>query len=345
MENSIESIITAMPLPALFLIIAASIYVLGKGADLLVEEAVAVSVRWGVPRVVVGATIVSLGTTFPEAAVSVVAALQGRPGLALGNAVGSVICDTGLVLGVAAVISPLPLLRRVVDRQGWLQLGAGVLLVVACIPWCGLDRIFIDGGVLPRWMGWVFLFLLCIYLAMSIFGFRNRVPGELAEEEPGQEIRKSGIVAFFRFLLSLAMILLSSKVLILAVSEAALRLGVPESVIAATLVAFGTSLPELVTAVTAVRKGHGELAVGNVIGADILNVFFVTGAAAAITLGGLAAPVHFFQVLFPAMLFVLIVFRLGILFSKDELKRPFGFILLGIYALTTLVSYSNLGGH
>jgi cation:H+ antiporter len=114
---------------------------------------------------------------------------------------------------------------------------------------------------------------------------------------------------------------------------------VPEAIIAATLVAFGTSLPELVTAVTAAKKGHGELAVGNIIGADILNILFVSGLAAAVTPGGLAASVDFFKTLFPAMLFVLIIFRLGIFVSKDRLKKPFGLMLIGIYLALTFFSY------
>ena len=116
-------------------------------------------------------------------------------------------------------------------------------------------------------------------------------------------------------------------------------LEVPPSIIAATVVAFGTSLPELVTAVTAARRGHGELAVGNIVGADILNVLFVAGAAAAVTPGGLVAGGHFFKVLFPIMLFILIVFRIGVLASGHWLKRPFGFILLAAYIFSTVVSY------
>ena len=133
--------------------------------------------------------------------------------------------------------------------------------------------------------------------------------------------------------------------LIIVVRETALRLSIPESLIGATLVAFGTSLPELVTAVTAVRKGHGALAVGNVIGADILNVLFVAGAAAAVTPNGIAASVHFFRLLFPAMLTVLLVFRVGVLTSPKRLGRPFGIILLAVYTAVTVVTYRGLPIH
>ncbi len=121
-------------------------------------------------------------------------------------------------------------------------------------------------------------------------------------------------------------------------------MGVPSAIIAATLVAFGTSLPELVTAVTAALKKHGDLAIGNIIGADILNVLFVAGTSAAVTRGGLTADPYFFQVLFPGMLLVLLVFRLGVFFSKDEMKRSFGVVLILVYAavMVIVLSYTAL---
>jgi cation:H+ antiporter len=142
-------------------------------------------------------------------------------------------------------------------------------------------------------------------------------------------------------LVSLSMITLavSSQILVSSATEIAIRFELPQSVIAATLVAFGTSLPELVTAISAVRKGHGQLAVGNVIGADILNVLLVAGASAAVTPSGLLAGPHFFTRYFPAMLGVLIVFRLGIYLSKDKLQRPFGAVLLAIYVFAMAASY------
>lgn len=136
-----------------------------------------------------------------------------------------------------------------------------------------------------------------------------------------------------------AVVILSSEVLIPAVSEAARRLSVPEGVIAATLVAFGTSLPELVTAVMATLRGHGDIAVGNVVGADILNVLWVAGLSAAVTPGGLRASPEFFSLYFPSMVFVLLVFRIGIWLSGDRLNRVFGAVLLGAYLIVTVLSY------
>jgi cation:H+ antiporter len=314
------------------------LYVLGKGADLLIDEAVVLSEHWGVPKVLIGATIVSLGTTTPEAAVSVLAAVRGSADLALGNAVGSIICDTGLILGIAALIAPLPLDRAIVNRQGWVQLGSGVLLIVACLPFTALGTTLSTGGRLPQMAGLGFLGLLVIYLWFSIRWTRGGSASSLSDGT-GIEDTGSTWIALVKLIVGIGIVVGSSWILIPAVHEAAVRLHIPESIIAATLVAFGTSLPELVTAVTAARRGHGELAVGNVVGADILNVLFVAGAAAAVTAGGLPASSYFFRLLFPAMLVVLVVFRCGIFLSGSTLKWPFGLVLIGMYIAVTVLSY------
>ena len=180
------------------------------------------------------------------------------------------------------------------------------------------------------------MILLAGYLWFTI---RWSKSSEIETNEQETDHDSSTILALIKLVFGIALVVISSWILIPAVREAAERINVPQSIIAATLVAFGTSLPELVTAITAARKGHGELAIGNVIGADILNVLFVAGAAAAITSGGLMAPPQFFQLLFPAMLFILLVFRIGIFFSGTAFKRPFGFVLLSAYIIVTALSY------
>ena len=338
MEQALEHFFSGLHWSLLGLIIVLSLFVLGKAADKLVDEAVALSERSGIPKIVIGATIVSLGTTTPEAAVSVFAAIQGSPGLALGNAVGSVICDTGLILGVACLIAPLKLSRKICNRQGWIQLGAGVALVAACFPWLSPSTVFTAGGVLPQKIGFVFLAALAFYLWLSIRWARCEIDGPHLEEHE-KDVATSTAVIVLKLIGAVALVVVSARILIPAVEEAATRLHVPESIIAATLVAFGTSLPELITAVTAARRSHGDLAVGNIIGADILNVLFVAGAAAAVTPNGLIASGHFFIVLFPVMLLILLVFRMGIIFSGEYLKRPFGFILLAVYGFYLFISY------
>lgn len=342
MDEYLVELMTRLAWPFLAGTIVLSLAVLGKGADWLVDEAVALSERSGIPKMIIGATIVSLGTTTPEAAVSVLAAIQGVPDLALGNAVGSIICDTGLILGVACLIAPLPLDRRIVNRQGWIQFASGFLLVAACFPWSRASSVLEAGGRLFQGVGFLFLLLLTIYLFLSVRWSRQQpVAGGLGGEAGTSTASEQSSTPFVVLKLMTAIVLVvgASTVLIPAIREAATRSGVPEGIIAATMVAFGTSLPELVTAVAAARQGHGELAVGNVIGADILNVLFVAGAAAAVTSGGLFAPGYFFSFYFPAMLFVLIIFRVGAMMSGDQLRRPFGVVLLGTYLLVTLLSY------
>lgn len=313
--------------------------VLGKAADWLVGEAVVLSERSGLPKVVIGATVVSLGTTAPETAVSVLAAINGEPGLALGNAVGSVICDTGLILGLAALIMPLKMPRAIVNRQGWLQFAAGWLLIAACWPW-GKNPL-VAGGVMPQWVGFAFLGLLVGYLALSVRWAKTG--GSTAElEEFETDVSAPMWYVILKLIFAIALVVGASHVLIPAIKEAALRLSIPEGIVAATLVAFGTSLPELVTAITAAKKDHGDLAIGNVIGADILNVLFVAGASAAVTPGGLKASPSMFKVTFPAMILILLLFRVGVSFSGERLKRPLGATLLIVYLIYIVASFTLL---
>jgi cation:H+ antiporter len=338
MDAFLEALFVDMNSLLLAGVIVFSLVVLARSADGLVDAAVALSERSRMPKVVIGATIVSLGTTAPEAAVSVQAAIQGDPSLALGNAVGSIICDTGLILGIASFIAPLRLNRTIVNRQGWIQLGAGLALVIFSFPFSSPGSALNDGSRLPQLVGFVFLIALVAYIYLSIRWARQDTDGWLPDEFESN-ISDTTMVIILKLVGSLGLVVLSAKVLIPAVQDVAVRLSVPESIIAATIVALGTSLPELVTAIKASMRGHGELAVGNVIGADILNVLFVAGAAAAVTPGGLVADPQFFQVLFPAMVFVLLVFRVGVIFSGEAMKRPFGIVLLAVYAVATLLSY------
>lgn len=337
MQELLTSYYALFPLPLLFMVIAITIYALVRGADLLVEEAVTLSVRSGLSKMLIGATIVSLGTTLPEAAVSVFAAVAGQPGLALGNAVGSVICDTGLIMGLVIIIAPPHFNKHAVRRQGLIQLGCGLLLVLACLPYTNLRAVFVSGGRLSQIAGIVFVFLLVGYFWFSAKWAKKDTGNR---EKPQLPIDKTNnVLMFIKLLSGIFIVVLSSKILIPAVQETAIRLKVPESIIAATLVAFGTSLPELVTALTAVRKRHSELAIGNIIGADILNVLFVSGVAAAVTPGGLYASANFFRLLFPAFLLILAIFMLGIVTGGNKFKRSFGFVLLVIYIVITFISY------
>lgn len=344
MEAWIAGLVSGLPIVILFLITGATLVVLAKGADILVDEAVSLSVSWGVPKMLIGATIVSLGTTLPEAAVSVLAAVRGAPGLAMGNAVGSIIADTGLILGIAVLIGTVPVDQRLVNRQSWIQLGSALLLVVASIPWLALGGVFTVGGRLPQWVGIIFVVLLIVYLWRSIALSKKMPPQDVETATVDVHDRVRPIWALVKLAIGIALVVLASQVLIPTVQETAVRVRIPDAIIAATLVAFGTSLPELVTAITSVRKGHGELALGNVLGADVLNVLFVSGVAAVVTRGGLEVPPQFFYLFFPSMLFVVLVLRIGVGHTSHKLSKGFGAVLLAAYLITVVAGYLVPGG-
>jgi len=320
----------------LFLIGAFSLFTLSKGADILVNQAVSLSIRWGVPKVIIGATIVSLGTTLPEASVSVLAAINGNPDLALGNAVGSIIANTGLIIGIASLIGKLPIDNSTVNKQGRIQYLTGVLLVLVSLPFLSYG----PGGNISQSVGIMLLVLLATYIYYSIKLAKETSTEEFPiNEVPLDPEDKPIAEQLVLLIMGISLVIISSKILIPTVEIGATRIGIPQSIIAATLVAFGTSLPELITAVTAVRKGHGELAIGNIIGADILNVLFVVGGAAASTSGGLSVPSSFYKLQFPTMIIVLFAFRY---FSKkgSDIDRKEGIFLLGMYVVYIILNYT-----
>lgn len=315
------------------LVLLVSLYTVGKGADVLVDNAVSLSLQWGVPKMVLGATLVSLGTTLPEASVSVMAAVKGNPDLALGNAIGSIIVDTGLIIGIAALIGTLPVDPRLIKRQGTLQLASALLLTFAALPFFspGME------GKIYQWMGWIFVALLCGYMYLSFKWARQSADNSNKIEEEGKTF--SVPVKLLLMFAGIVIVIISSKLLIPSVAIVASKAGIPQSIIAATLVAFGTSVPELVTAITAVRKGHGELAVGNIVGADILNVLFVLGMSAAVTPAGIRVPVYFYYLQIPAMLLILIIFRFCSTRKSGKITRFEGAILFGFYIIYLVMNF------
>jgi cation:H+ antiporter len=335
MEELLVQFLSQLNTLFLFGIIAITLFTLSQGADILVDEAVSLSIHWGIPKVIIGATIVSLGTTLPEASVSVMAAAQGNPDLALGNAIGSIIADTGLIIGLAALIGYLPVQGFVVEKQGKIQYLSGILLAVISLPFLSAG----DGGNISQIAGFIFLGLLVLYIYKSItWAKEENIPTDVEFVEEKSPV----YVQLLKLILGITLVIASSKVLIPSVEITAIRIGIPQSIIAATLVAFGTSLPELVTAITAVRKGHGELAVGNVVGADILNVLFVVGAAAAVTSEGLHVPTHFYKLQIPTMLIILGAFRMYSKSDDEAISKKEGLFLLGIYTLYIILNYAWL---
>ena len=317
-------------------VIAVSVVVLIKGADWLVEGASGLSYRLGMPKIIVGATVVSLGTTSPEAAVSVMAAWEGDSGLALGNAVGSVIADTGLIFGIGCMMAPLPADSFVLTRQGRVQFGSALVLAALCYGFYFHGG---EGSVLGRPVGVGFLIGLVMYLYASVRWARQHSTGQEAlVDEVGAY---SGGVLFLigSMLFGLLVVIVAARFLIVSVQELAVQMNVPPVVVSSTIVALGTSLPELVVGLTAVRRKHPEILIGNVIGADILNVLFVAGASA--TAKPLVIPQLFLIIHLPSMLVVLLLFRYFVVRAcySGSFARWNGVPLVLIYVAFVIIQY------
>ena len=338
-EALLQQFVQGISMPVLLLVIVVCIAVLSFGADWMIDGVVNLAKRTGLPTIVIGATIVSLGTTMPEAFVSVMAAFMGNPGLALGNGVGSIIADTGLIFGLTCLLAVIPVKRHILNRTGWVQIGAAVLLVLlALLAWVVAPAGEVP--VLQRWVGFLFLALLVLYLYKSYLWAKTG-EGEKEMDRDGEEEPLLGLpLTWFMIIGGLSLVIISARVLVPSASEVAVRFGVPDDVIAATMVAFGTSLPELVTAISSVRKGHPEITLGNIVGADVLNCLFVIGAAAAAA--PLEIPENFYYFHFPAMLIILFSFRLFISMNKSGyFKRWQGGWLLGLYCFYIYQQYAS----
>jgi cation:H+ antiporter len=332
-ERFLYNLVSGLPTIAILILIAVSIVALLKGADWMVDGVVHLAYRINLPKIFIGATIVSLGTTTPEAFVSVMAAWTGNPGLALGNGVGSIIADTGLIFGIVCLFSRVPVNRFVLNRTGWAQVGSATLLVAISL----LISVTMEGEpVLGRWVGFLFILLLVGYMYMTYLW--SRQGGDAEDEGIEYSKLKSLGISCLMILGGLFLVILGARILIPCAASLANRIGVPDDVIAATMVAFGTSLPELMTAVAAVRKGHPEIMVGNIVGADVLNCFFVIGASAAAK--PLAIPPNFYTFHFPAMILILYSFRYFIHANRDGwFKRWQGGWLLGVYLIYLIFQY------
>ncbi|MEE8544329.1 MAG: calcium/sodium antiporter [Alphaproteobacteria bacterium] len=262
----------------IYLQVAAGLAVLLVGGDLLVRGAIGISERFGISPLVIGVTVVAFGTSAPELVVCVEAALTGQPDLAIGNVVGSNIANVLLVLGLSALVYPIFCNPEGLRRDSTLMLIASVFF--ATIAW---------GRLFERWQGGMLLALLVVFLAYSYV--RAVRQGEGASEDHGLEYE--GIKAMPRVTsVSLVLVVggcvglaLGSHILINGATEVARAIGVSETVIGLTLVAVGTSLPELATSMVAAVRRHGEVALGNVLGSNMFNLLGIMGVTA------LAAPI------------------------------------------------------
>ncbi len=249
------------------------------GADRLTEGAVAVAERLRVPQIVIGLTIVALGTSMPELCVSVVSALKGTPDLAVGNVVGSNIFNALLIVGVAALVAPMTILRSTVFNDVPCALVASVVLLMMCQNDWVITRL--DGTIL-------FVFFL-VFMRLTIKGATSAQPAPQAAEEKEASAGKQpmkGWLAGLWMVVGLAALIGGSNLFVGGATEVARALNVSDAVIGLTIVAGGTSLPELATSVVAAKKGNSGIAIGNVLGSNVLNILFILG------LTGMISPMH-----------------------------------------------------
>lgn len=261
------------------------------GADRLTEGAVAVAERLRVPQIVIGLTIVALGTSMPELCVSVVSALKGTPDLAVGNVVGSNIFNALLIVGVAALVAPMTILRSTVFKDVPCALVALVVLLMMCQNDWVITRL--DGAIL-------FVFFL-VFMRLTIKGATSAQPvaqpvqgeptqGQTAQEAAADEASAKqpmkGWLAGLWMVVGLAALIGGSNLFVGGATEVARALNVSDAVIGLTIVAGGTSLPELATSVVAAKKGNSGIAIGNVLGSNVLNILFILG------LTGMISPMH-----------------------------------------------------
>ena len=236
-----------------------------KGADIFINCTVETGKKTHISELILGATIVSFATTLPELTVSMCASLNDQTTMSLGNAVGSIICNTGLILGLVACISPFK-----VDRKMFISKSTILLISIISLMVCGLDGSINGSDTI------VLLIILSIFMYTNYKSITN---GKSIKSNSSQEVNeytglksKELLNTMILFFLGLIMMVIGSKVLVESGSDIAKMIGIPEGIISLTIIALGTSLPELVSSLTAIKKKHHAISVGNILGANILNI-------------------------------------------------------------------------
>ena len=293
-------------------LMAFSFALLAKCADWLVEGAIEIARYLKAPPILIGIVIVGIGTTAPELAVSVTAALEGSPEVALGNAVGSVIYDDGIALPMAALFAVGAI---AIDRTV-LRSAAIFLITIDLIAWY-----MASDGTLSRGEGAVLVALFVAYLVYS-FWEQKRQP---KEREQAGEVGRGPLLVAALFFCGLAGVIASSHWIVAATPVVAVALGLPKVIIGLVVVALGTSIPEIATCIIAARKSQGALAVGNILGADILNICWIAGASALAN--PLVVKPEVVNFMFPWMV-VIVVTMLGLMRIGHQLNRWKGLVLL-----------------
>ena len=290
------------------------------------DGATGIARRFHVPELLIGATVVSIGTTIPEVMVSATSALGGHGEIAYGNAIGSVICNTSLIAAITMAVRPSSVPRKAILVPVSFFFGASALYALVAY----------STGFFSRWSGILMLVIFVAYILLCVQDAR-RSPAPVEEETAEQEKEAPLLHHLGLLVVGAALIAVGANLLVDNGTIIATGLGVPEAVIALTFVALGTSLPELVTAITALAKGHSDLSLGNVIGANLFNLVLVSGTATTLapfqipvsrTIAGMNASL---VVDIPVMLLVMALMCIRAL-RKERVYRWQGVLLLCIYA-------------
>ncbi len=298
-------------------ILAAGFGLLYVGGEAVVSGAAAIGMRLGIAPVMVGLIIVAFGTSAPELAVSLRAALGGHGGLAIGNVVGSNICNIALILGLTALIRPPTIQAQLIRFDVPVMIGSSAFLIL----------LLIDGS-LSRLDGAALILALLVYLTLAVKKAREErhaVRREMASalSRPSGYTRKRTL----RLLIGLAVLVAGGDLFVRGAVGIAEALEIPSSIIGLSIVALGTSLPELATSIVAAIRGHGDIAAGNVIGSNIFNVLSILGITAAIT--PLQAEAVSFTDL--GLMFAIMMIALPLMFTQTRIQRWEGALLVAIY--------------
>lgn len=302
--------------------LAAGFFLLIKGADLFVDGAAAAARLMKISALVIGLTVVAFGTSAPELAVSLSAAVQGANSIALGNVVGSNILNFFLILGISAVITPIAAAKTVLNRDYVISLFAAALILVFGFIGTALERL--DG---------IFL-TLCIIAYVTSLIISAKKSGSAPEAREDKPMPPLKCVLFI--LIGIAAVIAGGQLTVTGARNIAAFLGMSESLIALTVVALGTSLPELVTSVIAAKKGETDLALGNVLGSNIFNLLFILGVSAAIhpIVPGTAELTGYKETLLDLTVFLAasVVFLIP-LYRTHKFTRSMGICMIVFYAL------------
>ena len=321
-----------MLIPVLLFILG--LILLIKGGDWFVDGATSIAQRFGVPELLIGATVVSIGTTLPEVMVSAASAVSGHGEIAYGNAIGSIICNTALIAALTIAIRPAKISRA--------SLAVPVAFFFAAAAFYAATAYL--SGEFTRLTGAILLAIFLLYMGFTVwraFTLPKVFDAEEEESAPEGKLRKQLLL----LVIGAAAIAVGANLLVDNGTLIAQAMGVPESVIALTFVALGTSLPELVTAITSLIKGHGALSLGNIVGANFFNLVLVSGLSTLLapfsipmgkTIAGLSASL---VVDIPVMLLVMALLTLPALISQ-KLSRAQGVLLLLVYAGFCLFQFS-----